>query len=866
MKVPKKVPAKKMAKGGPVKGYVVGGSVSDLTPEQLSKYNALSSDADKAQFMDNLGGKTSTPGLGNAAVGGIGAAANLATSAITSNIPTNQKTVVGKDIANDAVKYGAEGAQLGTAIGGPVGTAIGAGVGLVGGAIMGGIRGNKEKKDMGAAQAASQEAAAQSKVGSAYKKGGSVSKHGDISAEKAAEILKDGTVYGKPITDKQRKFFGAKSQGLDMGGAVGGGGDAGGGGSGVSSGGGGISVQLGPPEHAKKPKGLLFALGGNVELGGDDRIKGTTKSIDMYSQDPKTGNVFKMGSNAKFSQVSDPSIWGSLNDVQKLPYKNITNPTINANYTETVMPFAKTPLVPGTTTPIPMNKAKGGQIKGPGGPKDDKIPMKAAEGSFVVPAANANKAKELRKQYLADGGSTKKVDVKVSNGEHIFTPQEVNVLRSKGVDLNALAPHADEKLEKKNGGGIHINPKNVGKFTATKKATGKTTEELSHSSNPLTKKRAIFAQNAAKWKHKEDGGIVAALKSGGKVIPTIQPIISSSQKQVANSPQQADAEQELGSKIVVPTTNKPVSNKKFANTQSPIGNAIKVETTTTGKVPPSADGSIAQTETGDKIGLTKYYKGGKIKEGDVAPNTSAAPDAGSDIAEEKNSDNPDIFAKKESAVTEPTVTGALKAQDKLNTLADNAKKDAPKSTHSNIDKLLAAGQVGLGLAQTLAYKRPQYTIPSEVQQAYGEAKQAATYGLDPAAKAQIENDIKAQTNTSTGLVAGVSGGNAANAYRMIQGLDQAAGKGLINMYVQDAAAKRAKQQQTYGLAAQLANYKNFAYQQDMNRFQQNQQAGANLLQSGISNLAGSFQYDKALEAQQQRDAMYGGKTINIPTT
>lgn len=52
-----------------------------------------------------------------------------------------------------------------------------------------------------------------------------------------------------------------------------------------------------------------------------------------------------------------------------------------------------------------------------------------------------------------------------------------------------------------NGGSIHINPANKGKFNATKKRTGKTTEELTHSKNPLTRKRAIFAQNAAKWNH-----------------------------------------------------------------------------------------------------------------------------------------------------------------------------------------------------------------------------------------------------------------------------------------------------------------------------------------------------------------------------
>jgi hypothetical protein len=52
----------------------------------------------------------------------------------------------------------------------------------------------------------------------------------------------------------------------------------------------------------------------------------------------------------------------------------------------------------------------------------------------------------------------------------------------------------------KSGGTIHIKPENKGKFTATKKRTGKSTEELTHSKNPLTRKRAIFAQNAKKWK------------------------------------------------------------------------------------------------------------------------------------------------------------------------------------------------------------------------------------------------------------------------------------------------------------------------------------------------------------------------------
>lgn len=53
-------------------------------------------------------------------------------------------------------------------------------------------------------------------------------------------------------------------------------------------------------------------------------------------------------------------------------------------------------------------------------------------------------------------------------------------------------------------GGIHIKKKNRGKFNALKKRTGKSTEELTHSKNPLTRKRAIFAQNAKNGNIKEE--------------------------------------------------------------------------------------------------------------------------------------------------------------------------------------------------------------------------------------------------------------------------------------------------------------------------------------------------------------------------
>ncbi len=59
----------------------------------------------------------------------------------------------------------------------------------------------------------------------------------------------------------------------------------------------------------------------------------------------------------------------------------------------------------------------------------------------------------------------------------------------------------------------HIKAKNKGKFDATKKKTGESTEELEHSKNPKTRKRAVFAANAAKWNHSGRKNLSAKLDS-----------------------------------------------------------------------------------------------------------------------------------------------------------------------------------------------------------------------------------------------------------------------------------------------------------------------------------------------------------------
>jgi hypothetical protein len=97
--------------------------------------------------------------------------------------------------------------------------------------------------------------------------------------------------------------------------------------------------------------------------------------------------------------------------------------------------------------------------------------QKQASTKGFIKSTYGHRSQPIRKQKPAKGS---------------FGEREKKLLKQMGKEV-------DESID--------IDPKNKGKFTATKKATGKSTEELTHSKNPLTRKRANFAKMAKRgWK------------------------------------------------------------------------------------------------------------------------------------------------------------------------------------------------------------------------------------------------------------------------------------------------------------------------------------------------------------------------------
>ena len=139
---------------------------------------------------------------------------------------------------------------------------------------------------------------------------------------------------------------------------------------------------------------------------------------------------------------------------------------------------------------------EGGAIKGPGGPKTDSINMKAKAGSFIVPAINSEAGMKLGRDYLGwtdesiaakNNGGTK---IKVSKGEVLYTPEEVEKLGLLGVDLNKLAPNAKTEYKLAKGGRVPSRAK-----------AAEILEDGTINGKPLTEKQERFFQAVAHgWK------------------------------------------------------------------------------------------------------------------------------------------------------------------------------------------------------------------------------------------------------------------------------------------------------------------------------------------------------------------------------
>lgn len=176
---------------------------------------------------------------------------------------------------------------------------------------------------------------------------------------------------------------------------------------------------------------------------------------------------------------------------------------------------------------------------------------------------------------------------------------------------------------------------------------------------------------------------------------------------------------------------------------------------------------------------------------------------------------------------------------------------------SALESSLAMKQVNLGLkGLKQAGARPVGTIDPTFQANVDRAQAQSNYGFSPEQWAQINQENQNATNLARFAARNYAGGSGGNAFNMERSaINEGFGRGL--------AAKVAsqnfmldKQQMANQLSLQKAGMSRQLFEDKLNAWNQNQQAGATLMGTGIDNLIGSARYASALASQAERNNLY----------
>lgn len=484
---------------------------------------------------------------------------------------------------------------------------------------------------------------------------------------------------------------------------------------------------------------------------------------------------------------------------------------------------------------------KGGKIKGKGTAKSDSIDMKAPDGSFIVPAENTNQAMDLGKTFLGwDEATTVKrtlggTDIKVSDGEVFFTPEEVGVLRYHNVDLNELAPNAkpENKMAK---GGFSLSPEKAGKMADEGIAHGK----------PITKKQEKF------FRAVEHGFVPDRLSTGGlsrkkdyvsskKPYPSVASKDFAGKKRSYPIPTRADAIDALRlaglhgrSDIRAKVYKKYPGLKKKAeggevNSFADGGWKYDIDK----DLVISNDGTMAYDNKGieyriDQEGRYNYF----------GPKTAY----GKSLYKEFNENEPPL--KLEKWMTD---TDAFKESDNTK----KGDKDAFKRKWYDfapeiIGSLQTAGGA-YGLMQ--AGKKPDLTVSRSLKQLSSEVRRLAQFGYEPAVLNALDNQIeKARRDTNRAITAG--GGSPMEVMAKLQNtlsttIDKKAG-----ILFADAAEKARKFSDVIKVDMVKAGQEFDIQKINLDDWYKNQEVWSEVLAAGVSNIIGARQLKDEQDTQR----------------
>ncbi len=171
---------------------------------------------------------------------------------------------------------------------------------------------------------------------------------------------------------------------------------------------------------------------------------------------------------------------------------------------------------------------------------------------------------------------------------------------------------------------------------------------------------------------------------------------------------------------------------------------------------------------------------------------------------------------------------------------------------------LSGLQAGYGLQQLMKDKRPIDKLDPAYNKLTNEAIANSQFGYTPEQKSMLQQQIVQGKNAQVASINSMAGGNAA------VGLNNARAA-INNMYTnnlklasEDERLRMQKAQYAGAMAGNRANMSRQLFADNMNAFQQKQQAGSELLGAGIRNLVGSIRLPQERAHQESMNKLIYG--------
>lgn len=502
------------------------------------------------------------------------------------------------------------------------------------------------------------------------------------------------------------------------------------------------------------------------------------------------------------------------------------------------------------TTPM-MNKggivskiqmcSDGGKIVGKGTGTSDSILAKVEADSFIVPAKNAEVAEELREKFLGKPPKQKAnlndkngELVKLSNGEHKFTPEEKHELLEKGVNVDALAPDSKVKAVEKKSHVMFPNViglkegGNVPKGTVIDGVTWNGTNWIDANGNKYTAEKGKtfeqkYNQSVAKAKSNEDTRKASEIN-----------LYSRKLKEATDAGNTEEAGR-LQAKI------NELSGTKISKAETPTETKTSVKVPSANRVPKSSAKVTVDNLPTKDLSLTGLKEEAELKA------NAAAIDADKSIAN--------------APTRQAVINDANKANNDAYVSSNpTQRKGGIMDKIGSIDptSFVGIGQTVLGLNMLGKSKRPidKAVIDPTYNTAVNRAQQDALFGLTPEQRFAAEQDIQGGLNDAK--MAGLNS-SGVQSFNLNRAAINDAWRNKLGLKQADSEMRMNKQKYADAMAADRANIlstnRRQAYNDAMNTFQQNQQAGSELVGAGLQNTIGAYRFNKIKNQEDEENAI-----------